>query len=337
MNGGGSSADRSGMWREREEALAAAQESVTRLRFLAGTDPSRRPELADALTSLGIELGGFGRRREAWEAAEESVGILSGVVGAGAEMSHVAALGVALDALAVHRAGLGKREDALLAAEQAVHHLRIVDECVPGACRPYLAMALRTVSARLGDLGRDEEALAPAREAADHFRDLARDGAAYRVILASVLVTVSDGLARLGHDDEALPPAEEAVDLVWRSTGTDHVDWLVQVGEPLHKLALRLADLGRLEEAAVHLQHAVRARRTLVESLPDADEAELAQSLRSLALVLGALGRRDEALRHARDAADHYRRATDLWPGTYPGAVESCERLVRELSGTSGP
>ncbi len=76
----------------------------------------------------------------------------------------------------------------------------------------------------------------------------------------------------------------------------------------LNNLSVRLAALGRREEALPAIEEAVALYRRLAARNPDAFEPDLATSLNTLSVRLAALGRRAEALAAIEEAVALYRR-----------------------------
>jgi tetratricopeptide (TPR) repeat protein len=75
----------------------------------------------------------------------------------------------------------------------------------------------------------------------------------------------------------------------------------------LNDLSVRLAGLGRREEALAAVEEALSIQRELAVGRPDAFRPGLAISLNNLAASLAGLGRREEALAAAQEATDLYR------------------------------
>jgi tetratricopeptide (TPR) repeat protein len=70
----------------------------------------------------------------------------------------------------------------------------------------------------------------------------------------------------------------------------------------LNNQALRLADLGRREEALAAIEEAVTTYRQLAAARPDAFLPDLAMSIRNRAHILRALGRDPEAVQAQAEA-----------------------------------
>jgi tetratricopeptide (TPR) repeat protein len=99
----------------------------------------------------------------------------------------------------------------------------------------------------------------------------------------------------------------------------------------LNKLSLRLADLGRREDALAAIQEAAGTYRELAAARPDAFRPDLAMSLNNLAVQLGELGRPEEALAAIQEAVTIRRELAARWPDAYQHELEQSLRLVAWL------
>ncbi|MEU2630398.1 tetratricopeptide repeat protein, partial [Kitasatospora sp. NPDC007106] len=197
-----------------EEALAAAEETVTHCRSLAHADPDTHlGNLAMSLNNLGIRLANLGRLEEALAVTEQAVGARRALAQADPG-TYLPDLATSLNNLAVRFESFGRLEEALAAAEEAVTHYRGLAQARPDAYLPDLATTLSNLGPRLGDFGRREEALAVIEEAVDIRRTLARTRPdTYLPDLATSLNNLVVQLEKLGRVEEALTPTEEAVDI----------------------------------------------------------------------------------------------------------------------------
>ena len=146
--------------------------------------------------------------------------------------------------------------------------------------------------------------------------------------LAGVLVRKLGSLDTnaLAALDGALPPqslllldvsikiATRRADLARHALTTADDKWEVDAGRVnshlaarLGTLAMRLANLGRREEALATCQEAVGIYRTLAKGRPDAFLPDLAMSLGNLGAYLSKVERREEALATCHDAIGIYR------------------------------
>ena len=85
----------------------------------------------------------------------------------------------------------------------------------------------------------------------------------------------------------------------------------------LNNLSLRLADLGRWEEALAAIEEAVGVYRELVRTQPDAFKPDLAISLNNLSTGLGTLGRREDALAAIEEAVKIRRELVRAQPDAF--------------------
>jgi tetratricopeptide (TPR) repeat protein len=91
----------------------------------------------------------------------------------------------------------------------------------------------------------------------------------------------------------------------------------------LDALGIRLAAVGRREEALAAGQEAVDIRRRLAHAQPDAFSADFASSLDSLGNRLSELGRREQALAVSQEAVDMYRRIAEARPDSFLPSLAS--------------
>jgi tetratricopeptide (TPR) repeat protein len=163
---------------------------------------------------------------------------------------------------------------------QQVTHYRAGPNGEPDAAT-RLARSLHTLSARLGDLGRREEALAVSEEATDIFRKLARSRLPrYALRRRLRQLTVRPDLAT-----------------------------------SLNTLSVRLADLGRREEALAASEEATDTYREL--AIARAFRPDLAMSLRNLSNRLADLGRREDALAAIQEAVTIRRKLAAARPDAF--------------------
>ncbi|MCF2533180.1 tetratricopeptide repeat protein [Yinghuangia soli] len=91
----------------------------------------------------------------------------------------------------------------------------------------------------------------------------------------------------------------------------------------LGRMSIRLANLGRTEDALAALEEAVGIQRDLAAERPDLHLPGLAASLNNMSVRLGELGRVEEALATVEEAADAYRRLAGEDPDTHLSALSS--------------
>jgi tetratricopeptide (TPR) repeat protein len=103
--------------------------------------------------------------------------------------------------------------------------------------------------------------------------------------------------------------------------------------ELLNNLSVRLAGLGRHEDALEAIEQAVAIRRKLTTARPDAFLPDLAMSLNNLGPRLAALGRREEALNASQQAVDAYRQLAATRPEAFlPDLAMSLNNLSLSLA-----
>ena len=317
----------------REEALAAAEESVALRRQLAAASPAAYlPDLAMSLNNLANQLGEAGRREEALAAAEESVA-LRRQLAAASPAAYLPDLAMSLNSLANRLGEAGRREEALAAAEESVALRRQLAAASPAAYLPDLAMSLNNLAARLGDVGRREEALAAAEESVALRRQLAAASpAAYLPDLAMSLNNLAARLGEAGRREEALAAAEESVALRRQLAAASPAAYLPDLAMSLNNLAARLGKAGRREEALAAAEESVALRRQLAAASPAAYLPDLAMSLNNLAARLGEAGRREEALAAAQESVSQYRQLAAASPAAYlPDLAMSLNNLAARL------
>ncbi len=96
----------------------------------------------------------------------------------------------------------------------------------------------------------------------------------------------------------------------------------------LNNLSIRLADLGRREDALAASQEAAEVYRELAAFRPDAFRPDLATSLNNLSNRLAGLGRREDALAASQEAAEVYRELAAARPDAFrPDLATSLNNL----------
>jgi tetratricopeptide (TPR) repeat protein len=99
------------------------------------------------------------------------------------------------------------------------------------------------------------------------------------------------------------------------------------LAQSLNNLALRLAALGRYEEALTAITDTVTLRRQLAAAYPDAYTRDLATSLRNKGFVLSRLGRRRDALGVDGQAVTLFRTLYARHPDRYRQALAAAPQL----------
>jgi tetratricopeptide (TPR) repeat protein len=141
-----------------EEALDRAHQAVDICRKAIESGATSRPQLADSLNNLGIQLAGVGRSDEALAPIEEAVAIRRELAQEDPGRYN-AQLANALYDLGHRLGAIGRRDDAVAATEEAVAIRRGLAQEDPGQYNPPLASALYDLGHRLVAVGRRDDAL----------------------------------------------------------------------------------------------------------------------------------------------------------------------------------
>jgi hypothetical protein len=145
--------------------LDASRDAVRLCRELAAADPRRHaPDLAHALTELGISLRGSGPSDDGLTPGWEAVQIFRGLA-LGDPDRHIPDLARALTHLGLSLRGRAAHADALIVTSEAVRLGRDLAVVSPVRHIPDLTRALISLGAGLRALGRRPEAVAHEGEA----------------------------------------------------------------------------------------------------------------------------------------------------------------------------
>jgi tetratricopeptide (TPR) repeat protein len=268
----------------------------------AGSDFALQSLYAASLSILGVRLGQFHRREDAFAATRAATNAYRRLATERpkAFLPHLART---LNNLGVRMSELGQREDALAAAQEAVDIRRRLAGEQPDAFLPDLATSLNNLGVRLGELGRREDALAAAEEATGIYRLLAAEQPdAFRPDFAASLSNLGNRLSALGRRDEALRASQESIE-IRRHLADERPDaFLPDLAKSLNNLGNRMSELGRREEALAAAQEAVKAGQSLAKRNDDTFRPDLALSLNNLGNRLSDLGRREDAHAAAQEA-----------------------------------
>ncbi|MGI5506366.1 tetratricopeptide repeat protein [Lentzea sp. CA-135723] len=301
-------------------ALPHLRLALTRLRLkhfqlLLAADPGRyRPDLAQSLHDLAVNLWALGWYREALAAAEEAVGIRRQLVEAEPDR-YRPDLAQSLNGLGRSLEKLGRHREALAAAEEAVGIWRQLVEAEPDRYRPDLAQSLHRLGRSLMELGRHREGMGATEEAVGIWRQLVEaEPDRYRPDLALSLNNLGSSLWELGWHREGMGAAEEAVG-IWRQLVEAEPDrYRPDLALSLNNLGSSLWELGWHREGMGAAEEAVGIWRQLVEAEPDRYRPDLALSLHNLVTHLWALGRHREALAAAGEAVGIRRQLVEAEP-----------------------
>src|SRR5450759_3509459 len=126
------------------EAVAPAEEAVELYRQLADDNPAFQPNLAAALTNLGVGYGEVGRRAEAVAPAEEAVELYRQL--AADNPAFQPNLAAALTNLGNRYGEVGRRAEAVALMQEALTDLRRLADTAPDIYMPELATSLTSLS-----------------------------------------------------------------------------------------------------------------------------------------------------------------------------------------------
>ncbi|MET7704058.1 tetratricopeptide repeat protein [Streptomyces sp. NPDC005485] len=103
----------------------------------------------------------------------------------------------------------------------------------------------------------------------------------------------------------------------YRTLPHDDPDRLPRVAGSLNDLSIRLAALGRREEALAATTESVEIYQELAQMRPDAFRPDLATSLNNHSNQLSALGRREEALAATTESVEIYQELAQMRPAAF--------------------
>jgi tetratricopeptide (TPR) repeat protein len=112
-----------------------------------------------------------------------------------------------------------------------------------------------------------------------------------------------------------------------------HGPMLAHLAARARTLGIRLANLGRREDALAASRETLDMYRRLAATRPDAFLPDLAGSLNNISFDLSNLGRREEALAASREGLDIYQRLAATHPDAFlPGLARCLNNLGADLS-----
>src|SRR4051812_39691585 len=189
-------------------SVGLLEEAVALHRRLMRRDPAAAPRLAVLLGWLGGAWSDAGEHERAREPVAEAVGLFRRLAREQpAVYESQLAIALCLQGIALDDAG--DREGSVRACREALGELRHLELA---ELDPYLAAALRTLSAALLALGRGRETFPYVTEAVEVARRVReRDPSAENArLLGSSLNRQAAALVSAERWEEALPPAEES-------------------------------------------------------------------------------------------------------------------------------
>ena len=314
--------------RQDEAVALLCSKAIATYRRLAQTNPQEyEPSLARALNNLGIHWRNVGRLDKAMALFKEAVEVNRRLARAN-PAAHDLELAIALNSLGNLLPEAGQRDEGLRIAEEAVEVNRRLATANPVAYEHYLAMALNTFANALQVQARWRDALRPTEEAVEICRRLAAaNPEAYEPTLATALDNLGTRLAvaaSVGPGDEAqalalaLARTEEAVRIYRRLAASSLARFEHDLARALNNLAMRLAQVGRLDEAVTVAEEGAAIRRLLAASNPAAHQARLAWDLGGLGTIVAEqAGQRDKARALIEESVRIFRRVAPDNPTEY--------------------
>ncbi|MEU4447999.1 AAA family ATPase, partial [Actinosynnema sp. NPDC023926] len=150
------------------------------------------------------------------------------------------------------------------------------------------------------------------------------------------LITLYGRLPHFSHRlaEWAARLAERIVQAHRQQVLSDSDAFLANLAASLNNQAIRLADLGRREDALATVTEAVQAHRQLAQARPDAVLPDLATSLMNQAARLAGLGRREDALTTNTEAVEIRRQLAQARPDAFlPDLAASLSNQAAHLAG----
>jgi len=291
--------------RRSEEALAAAEESVTILRNVT----SELLEIESLVSSSSPGSGSEESNREDEEMVD--LGLAEEDEGSTDHIDEISMLGyhlgVVLRSLSDCLANVGRHSDAYDIAKEALDTSRAISKKYPGTFDWLLADRLWDSAYRLRIMGQPLEALPLLEEAVPIYRILAQKRpTTFSVDLIRLLCRFATLLREVGRDDDALAVGDEAV-RSWRSLVVDRSDFSLYRPERLQVVCSYLRDLGRNDEVLALSEETVDEYRTLTKGDPVVYSSHLALGLAVLAHSFYATQRYGEGISAAKEAVELYR------------------------------
>ena len=291
------------LWRY---CVDGGQAGIDALRSLAAEDSAFLPDLAMALSNLGIRYSEVGLHADAIASIEEAVRLYRDQ--AANNHFYLPDLAGALTDLGVCYSKVGRNADAIALTEEAVTLYRALAEH-NAAYLPDLARALNNLGACYREVGRRAEAITSTEEAIILYRALAEHNAAYLPSLAGALNNLGICYREVGRRADAITPTGEAVTL-YRQQAADNPAYLPDLARALNNLGVCYREVGRRAEAMTSTEEAVRLYREQVAETP-MYLPDLARALTNLGVCYREVGQRvkavsptEEAVALCRDLAD---------------------------------
>ena len=319
----------------RETAVELCTSIVNHLRSraLGSQDLQLAARLALSLNNLSNRLSNVGRKEEALDVIDESIGLYR-TLDAAMPGQFGVHLAMSVNNRVVHLSHLKQHEEALAASQEAVSICRSLVESHPDRFELDLAMSLNNLSNRLHDLGRFETGLVAAEESTEIYRRLAATSPdPFRGELAGSLNDLSRQLVNAGRHKEALDTIEEGTRLYRDLTAARPDAYRTHLAMSLNNLSNRLSTVGRFQDALDVMREAVQIRRELADDRPDVFRPYLAMYLSNLSVRLSNVGQPDSALNAIEEAVGIRRELAAAEPDVYRSDLaQSLRRLSDCLS-----
>lgn len=314
------------------EAFEAAAAAVAASRRAVRVAPgSHDAELGHSVYVHAKALSNLGRRREALETLQESVGIFRRL--AQRDRRYENNVAVHLTALGASLTDAARLAEAVEVSTEAVGIMRRLVGEDPATHEIDLAELLLHLGNRLDQAGRADEAADVASEAVAAYRRLARlNPTACEPMLARALQSQGPCLAKTGHLPEALAALEESVAVLRRlarSLPAAHEPRLIEVSMVL---AAYLFFDGQHDRARAIQHEQLAAYRRLVRLDPDVYEHNFMVLLLSFAAQCAELpDGADQALRAVEEAITLYRRKPADVPVLFHRMYREAADVVADL------
>jgi tetratricopeptide (TPR) repeat protein len=323
IEAGGSATEHPYLWRYAWlHAADGGQVGIEALDRIAASEPSLQPDLAMALSNLGIRYGEVGRRAEAVEPTERAVEIREGL--AAENPAFLPELAGSLDNLGICYGQVGRRADAVEPTERAVE-IREGLAAENPAFLDDLASSLNNLGIRYSQVGRRAEAVEPAERAIEIYERLAAENPAFLNDLAMALNNLGIRYSQVGRRAEAVEPTERAVE-IREGLAAENPAFLNDLAMALSNLGIRYSEVGRRAEAVEPTERAAEIYERLAEENP-ALLPDLASSLNNLGNRYSEVGRRADAVEPAERAIEIRKRLAAENPAFLPDLASALNNL----------
>ena len=286
------------------QLAAAVQELLTNQYYsIADTDPSTYvPRLAESLRMQAGLLSVYAHdHQRAVTPASEAVKYYRALAKIDRD-AFLPELASALNAYAIVLSELHEFDSAVAHARESVDVQRWIASSGDGEHVLTLVLLMTTLAAILSEASDEDAALSVTEEAVKIQRQLARTNPNTHLEgLAQQLVYLADRLGVTGRVEERLTVTIEVVDIFRRLHSLDG-RYAKDLGASLNTLAIRLAELGNINEAVVSALEAVKHYRPLARQRPAEYGSDFVVILRNLSRRLLDVSRPQEAVTCAEES-----------------------------------